>query len=194
MRIITGLAKGCKLKTPKGQETRPTADRIKESLFNILAGDVYEKMVLDIFAGTGNLGLEALSRGAIGAVFVDQSSESIKVINENAIHTKLADKAEIIRGDVFATMQKLERSGHIFSLVFCDPPYNKDLCQRALSFLDQSKLLAEDALVVIEHAREDELDMAFSTLQLLRNQVYGATTQLSIFRRSSIKEAKEEKQ
>jgi len=184
MRIITGLAKGCKLKTPKGQETRPTADRIKESLFNILAGDLYERDVLDIFAGTGNLGLEALSRGACRAVFVDQSGESIKVINENAVHTKLADKTEIIRGDVFAAMQRLERAGRRFSLVFCDPPYNKELCQRALSFLDASKLLLDGALVVMEHARADDFNMEFSTLKLLRNQVYGATTQLSIFMRN----------
>lgn len=191
MRIITGLAKGCKLKTPKGQETRPTADRIKESLFNILAGDLYERSVLDIFAGTGNLGLEALSRGAGSAVFVDQSSESIKIIHENAVHTKLADKAEIVRGDVFVAMQRLERAGRKFSLVFCDPPYNKELCQRALAFLDGSNLLSEDALVVMEHARSDDFDREFSALKLLRNQVYGATTQLSIFVRSPKQEEEE---
>ena len=107
MRIITGKAKGCKLKTPKGMDTRPTADRIKESLFNILGTDIIGTHVLDIFAGTGNLGLEALSRGAIDAVFVDQSMDSVSIIKQNAEHTKLAESAEIMKCDVFTAMKKL---------------------------------------------------------------------------------------
>ena len=191
MRIITGLARGCKLKTPKGRETRPTADRIKESLFNILGGAVSDTLVLDIFAGTGNLGLEALSRGAAQAVFVDQSSESIQLIRANAEHTHLAAQAEIIKSDVFAALQRLERSGRKFSLVFCDPPYKKELCQRALRFFDRAALLTDGALVIVEHAREDALPNDWASLELVRNQSYGATTQISIFRRSraALKEA-----
>ena len=106
MRIITGTARGCRLKTPKGDGTRPTADRIKESLFNILGQLVYERRVLDIFAGTGNLGLEALSRGADSAVFVDQATGGL--IKENAAHTRLAAKAEVVSGDVFSALRRLE--------------------------------------------------------------------------------------
>ena len=192
MRIITGLARGCKLKTPKGRETRPTADRIKESLFNILGGAVSDTLVLDIFAGTGNLGLEALSRGAAQAVFVDQSLESVQLIKDNAMHTRLAAKAEIMKSDVFAALQRLERSGREFSLVFCDPPYNKELCQRALRFLDRAALLTDGALLIVEHAREDVLPNDWESLELVRNQTYGATTQISIFRRirADLKEAK----
>ena len=181
MRIITGSAKGCKLKTPKTQNTRPTADRIKESIFNIIAARIFDKGVLDLFAGTGNLGLEALSRGAAFAVFVDQSAESIQLIRENAAHTRLDTKSEILKKDVFSVLEHFQRVQKKFSLVFCDPPYNKEFCQRVLPFLDQADILADDALVVIEHAREDALALELKNLQLVRNQTYGSTTQVSFF-------------
>ena len=109
MRIITGTAKGCKLKTPAGMSTRPTSDRMKESLFSILGEDVLENRVLDIFAGTGGLGLEALSRGAASAVFIDKATADI--IAFNAQHTNLADKCRILAGDVFVHLQRLEQQG-----------------------------------------------------------------------------------
>ena len=115
MRIITGSARGAKLKAPKGQNTRPTADRIKESLFNILGSFIYDKNVLDLFSGTGNLSLEALSRGANHAIMVDCSLDSISTIKFNATHTKLIDKSTILKADVFATIKKLH-------LIVCDPP------------------------------------------------------------------------
>ena len=121
MRIITGSARGCRLKTPKGQATRPTSDRIKESLFNILGSKVYGRKVLDIFAGTGNLGLEALSRGAASACFVDQATAAL--IRENAVHTRLKDRATVHGGDVFAQLTRFEQGGASFDLIFCDPPY-----------------------------------------------------------------------
>ena len=105
MRIITGSARGCRLKTPKGAEvTRPTADRVKESLFNILGNLVQERKVLDIFAGTGNLGLEALSRGAASAVFVDKATTGL--IRENLDLTRLSDKGTVRSGDVFAELSR----------------------------------------------------------------------------------------
>ena len=111
MRIITGTAKGCKLKTPAGMSTRPTSDRMKESLFSILGEDVLENRVLDIFAGTGGLGLEALSRGAASAVFIDKATADI--IAFNAQHTNLADKCRILAGDVFVHLQRLEQQGFL---------------------------------------------------------------------------------
>ncbi len=180
MRIITGSARGCKLKTPKGQDTRPTADRIKESLFNILGMQVYEKQVLDIFAGTGNLGLEALSRGAVSAVFVDQATDAL--IRENAEHTHLLQRTEIFRGDVFRHLQRLLAEKRKFDLVFCDPPYHKGLWERALSWLDTETILTQDALVVVEHGKDENELPPLQRLKLIRNQSYGSTTQLSIFR------------
>ena len=179
MRIITGSARGCKLKTPKGQDTRPTADRIKESLFNILGTRVLDRQVLDIFAGTGNLGLEALSRGAAEAVFIDQATAAL--IRENAEYTHLVAQADILRGDVFQHLQRFLTIGRRFDLVFCDPPYHKGLWERALQFFDTTELLAPEGILVVEHGRDENKLPELKRLERVRNQTYGSTTQLSIF-------------
>ena len=176
MRIITGTAKGCNLKTPKGMSTRPTSDRVKESLFSILGGEVEGTRVLDIFAGTGALGLEALSRGAREAVFIDMATD--KVIRENAQHCRLYDRAEILKGDVFAQLNRLSVQGGRFDLVFCDPPYHEGLWQKAISWLDDNELLAPRALVVLERGGENEPLPELKRLKLLKNQRYGNTTQI----------------
>ncbi|MCR5176715.1 MAG: 16S rRNA (guanine(966)-N(2))-methyltransferase RsmD [Anaerovibrio sp.] len=183
MRIITGSARGCNLKTPRGMATRPTSDRVKESLFSILGSEVLGKKVLDIFAGTGGLGLEALSRGAESACFIDAATADI--ITFNARHTRLSDKAEIIRGDVFAGMGRLERNGQRFDLVFCDPPYHKGLWERAITWLDDSKLLQDKALIVVEQGGDENELPELSHMRLLRNQKYGRTTQINFFEYSS---------
>ena len=176
MRIITGTAKGCNLKTPKGMSTRPTSDRVKESLFSILGGEVEGTRVLDIFAGTGALGLEALSRGAGAAVFIDKATD--KVIRENSQHCRLSDRAEILKGDVFAQLNRLSVQGRRFDLVFCDPPYHEGLWQKAISWLDDNELLAPRALVVLERGGENEPLPELKRLKLLKNQRYGNTTQI----------------
>lgn len=181
MRIITGSAKGCRLKAPKGLATRPTADRVKESVFNILSNAVMEAEVLDIFAGTGNLGLEALSRGAAKAVFVDKSSESIKIIKENAEQTRLVSQTEIIKGDVIACLERLARQAINFDLVFCDPPYSKGLVQQSLLVLDRLDILNDEALLVIEHDSKDDINLLLEHINLIRSERYGATT-ISFFR------------
>lgn len=185
MRIITGSAKGCKLKTPAGMNTRPTADRVKESLFSILGSDASGR-VLDIFAGTGGLGLEALSRGADSCVFIDKATADI--IRFNAEHTHLSAKCQILSGDVFTHLQRLAAGGKKFDLVFADPPYHQGLAHKALSFLDTSSLLAEDALVIIEHGM-DEKDLPETVnLKLVKNQHYGKTTQISFYLLSKMEE------
>ena len=181
MRIITGSARGARLKTPKGMGTRPTADRIKESLFNILGYRIVGRTVLDAFAGTGALGLEALSRGASSAVFIDQVTSGL--IRENAEHTHLEEHAEILRGDVFAHLQRLSAAGRRFDLVFCDPPYHKGLWQRALVFFDTKDVLQAGAIVVVEHGLDEEELPELISLERVRNQRYGAATQLSFFQR-----------
>ena len=154
MRIITGSARGCRLKTPKGAEvTRPTADRVKESLFNILGSLVTDRKVLDIFAGTGNLGLEALSRGARSAVFVDKATA--RLIEENLTLTRLQDKGVVRSGDVFAELSRQGAGKAEFSLIFCDPPYHRGLWQRALQQIDTTPgLLAENGIFVVEHGAD----------------------------------------
>ena len=179
MRIITGTAKGCKLKTPAGVNTRPTSDRVKESLFSILGNDVLGQRVLDIFAGTGSLGLEALSRGANKGVFVDKATAEI--LQYNIEHTRLQDKAQILKGDVFAQLGSLAARGQKFDIVFCDPPYHQGLSQKALSTLDESPILEKDALVIIEHGGDENDLPVTKNLKLIKNQKYGKITQISFY-------------
>lgn len=192
MRIITGSARGCRLKTPKGAEvTRPTADRVKESLFNILGQMVAGRKVLDIFAGTGNLGLEALSRGAESAVFVDKATA--KLIAENLQLTRLQEKGIVRSGDVFAELSRQAAGKAEFSLIFCDPPYHKGLWQQALRQIDASDgLMAENGILVVEHGAEENEIPELSRLQLVHNRRYGHTTQLSFFQWRAYVEAEEE--
>ena len=192
MRIITGSARGCRLKTPKGAEvTRPTADRVKESLFNILGQMVAGRKVLDIFAGTGNLGLEALSRGAESAVFVDKATA--KLIAENLQLTRLQEKGIVRSGDVFAELSRQAAGKAEFSLIFCDPPYHKGLWQQALKQIDGSDgLMAENGILVVEHGAEENDIPELSRLQLVHNRRYGHTTQLSFFQWRAYVEAEEE--
>jgi 16S rRNA (guanine(966)-N(2))-methyltransferase RsmD len=175
MRIITGSAKGTKLKTPRGMETRPTADRVKESIFNIMGNIVIDAVVLDLFAGTGNLGLEALSRGADCAVFIDKSANSIEIIRENALHTKLIDKTEIYKNDVFKGLAKLEQSQREFDLIFCDPPYNKGFINMILAKIDDSNLLTSDGIIMMEHSQHETVKKEWKTLNLRRMEKYGET-------------------
>lgn len=192
MRIITGSARGCRLKTPKGTEvTRPTADRVKESLFNILGQMVAGRKVFDIFAGTGNLGLEALSRGAESAVFVDKATA--KLITENLQLTRLQEKGIVRSGDVFAELSRQAAGRAEFSLIFCDPPYHKGLWQQALKQIDASDgLMAENGILVVEHGAQENEIPELSRLQLVHNRRYGHTTQLSFFQWRAYVEAEEE--
>lgn len=175
MRIITGSAKGTKLKAPSGFDTRPTADRVKESVFNILGDIVVDARVLDIFAGTGNLGLEALSRGAKTGVFVDNSHDSIAIIKENAHHTKLVEQTEIYKNDVLRALDRLIQDGRTFDLLFCDPPYKQGFVHAVLEKLDKHPLMALGGVIVIEHSRHEKIADEWEHLQLKRTERYGAT-------------------
>lgn len=182
MRIITGCARGTKLKTPSGMNTRPTADRIKESLFNILQNDIIDTNVLDIFAGSGALGLETLSRGAASAVFIDKSADSIAAIEYNVQHTRLQDKAVIKRLDAVDAVKLLEQKNYTFDIIFCDPPYHKGLCQKLLDTLNTSNILADKCLFIAEIGKDEKLNSDNSNFELLRSKTYGATTKINIYK------------
>ena len=175
MRIIAGTAKGIRLKTPKGMNTRPTADRVKESVFGILAANVVDAEVLDLFAGTGNLGLEALSRGAASATLVDKNIQSIKIIMENAILTDLARAAVICREDVMTALRRLQASAKSFDLIFCDPPYNLGLAPKVLSWLDATEVLRDGGIFVLEHSRHEKLPEGLKRIVAYRSEFYGET-------------------
>lgn len=175
MRIIAGSAKGIRIKTPKGMNTRPTADRVKESVFGILADRPIDAEVLDLFAGTGNLGLEALSRGAASALFIDKQAQSIKIMLENAILTDLAGLAIICREDVLQALRRLGKEGKSFDLIFCDPPYNLGLAPKVLQMLDTSRVLRDEGVLVLEHSRHEKLPEGLKRIVAYRSEFYGET-------------------
>ncbi|HMM21405.1 MAG TPA: 16S rRNA (guanine(966)-N(2))-methyltransferase RsmD [Selenomonadales bacterium] len=175
MRIITGSAKGFKLKAPKGLDVRPTSDRVKESIFSILADRVGDAAVADLFAGTGNLGLEALSRGAEQVVFVDNSHTSMSFIKENAARTKLFESAQFMKSDVLAAIEKLAAGGRVFDIIFCDPPYNRGFVEKALRSIDRFRLLAPGGMIVVEHSKHEPVPADLSHLAASRTERYGET-------------------
>lgn len=176
MRVITGLAKGRRLKAPKGFITRPTTDRVKESLFNIL-GDIPDgAIVLDLFAGSGGLGIEALSRGAEYGVFIDQNSVSCQVITENLQTTGLLSKATVLRNDVLRALELLKKQDRVFTLIFCDPPYMTGLVEMTLKKISNLKIVACGAIFVAEHSRREALADRIGGFNLVRREQYGDTT------------------
>lgn len=156
MRVIAGTARSLQLVTPNGDGTRPTTDRIKETLFNILQFDLQEAVFLDLFAGSGGIGIEALSRGAAEAVFVDNSKEAYECIMQNLKHTKMESRGSAYKQDVFVALTMLEYQKK-FDIVFMDPPYHKELEQRVLEYLTTSSLVDEDSLIIFEAALDTDL-------------------------------------
>ncbi len=175
LRVISGTARGHKLKTLKGSNTRPTSDRVKESLFNIISGYIIDADVLDLFAGTGNLGIEALSRGAGSAVFVDKSRECCEIIKDNLAHTKLSDKAAVIPGDIKAEIEKLYKEGKKFDIIFLDPPYNKNFVTETLYYLAKNDIIKFNGILVGERDYIDEVPEEVGIFRLIRNERYGDT-------------------
>lgn len=181
MRIITGKARGLKLKTPTGLATRPTADRVKESLFNILNGLInFSELetVLDIFAGTGALGLESISRGAKSATFIDAATTEI--LRENIRRTKFTD-CTILRGDFEKNLRRLGEKS--FDLIFSDPPYATGLAQKSLTLVAELNLLKIGGLMIVEHGAAETLDLP-QNFSLLRKTTCGSTTAFEIFERT----------
>lgn len=158
MRVISGSARGLKLKSPEGLNTRPTADRIKESLFNIIAPYLYDSSFLDLFSGTGAIGIEALSRGAKDATFVDFDNYAIKIINENISLARLKEKATVYNTSVLDALDKLKINNKQFDIIFLDPPYDKDLLLPALRKIEYNNILKKDGFIICEqHINEKEL-------------------------------------
>lgn len=156
MRVIAGTARSLKLVTPEGTDTRPTTDRIKETLFNIIQFEIPGAVFLDLFAGSGGIGIEALSRGAKEAVFVDNGREAYECIMENLKHTRMEASASVYRQDAFVALTMMEYQKK-FDVVFMDPPYHKELEQRALEYFSTSSLVDGDTLIIFEAALDTDL-------------------------------------
>lgn len=155
MRVIAGSARSMPLKTLRGMETRPTNDKYKETLFNVLQADVPECRFLDLFSGSGAIAIEALSRGADHAVLVEQNSKACDCIKENLIFTKLIDRAEIQKCDVLTALHRMEGQKP-FDIIFMDPPYNQELEMQVLDYLKDSSLADEYTVIVVEASIETD--------------------------------------
>lgn len=155
MRIISGSARGTKLVTLEGEATRPTLDRIKEPLFSIIQNKIRDAYVLDLFSGSGALGLESLSRGAKTAILCDNNNEAIKIINQNVTKTKMQEKAIVINKDYKECLQKLKNKNIKFDLIFLDPPYRSNCAINALKEILKLDLLSKDGIIIIE--TDDEI-------------------------------------
>ncbi|MFC5401885.1 16S rRNA (guanine(966)-N(2))-methyltransferase RsmD [Cohnella soli] len=191
LRVISGQAKGHPLKAVPGSNTRPTTDKVKESLFSIIGPYFDGERVLDLFAGTGGLGIEALSRGAGSAVFIDSQPQSVDIVKKNLASTRLADKAEVYRNDAKRALKLLERAGKPFDLVFLDPPYALKDCDEILRGMAVRGLIADGATAVVEHHPDVEYGEAIGSFERVRYAKYGEIA-LSIYRyRTSQTEAEQ---
>jgi 16S rRNA (guanine966-N2)-methyltransferase len=172
MRVISGTAKGRQLKSP-GEATRPITDRVKENLFNILGVRVIDANVLDLFAGAGSVGIEALSRGARHAIFVEFNSEALRALGENLRLTKLADRAKVVRGDVFKFLRR--SPGELYDLIYVAPPQYKELWIETLKSLDKAEFLTTDGLIVVQIHPKEYRELALHSYELTDERKYGST-------------------
>ena len=181
MRVITGTARGRRLKDLEGMETRPTTDRVKEGLFSALQFDIEGRRVLDLFAGTGQLGIECLSRGAVSAVFVDRRADAVKLIRENLKVTELTDRAKVISGD---SMEYLKGLREKFDLIFLDPPYEAGLLEPAIAQIAKFDILAPHGIIVAEHPVEKAMPALAEPYRIQKTYRYGKIA-LTLYRRSA---------
>ena len=179
MRVITGTARGTRLITPEGLETRPTAERVKEALFSAIQFEIEGRAVLDLFAGSGQLGIEALSRGAASAVFVDEGKEAVACVQENLRHAKMTD-----RGTVFQTdyLSYLGRCRQKFGLIFLDPPYAEKSLETALQKIIEFDILSSGGIIATERPAGKKLETEYQGYSRSKDYSYGKTV-VTLFRK-----------
>ena len=178
MRVITGKYRGRKLNTPEDYEIRPTTDKAKEALFSILTDEIYGSRVLDLFAGTGSLGIEALSRGARYCVFGDFSRKSIELIKSNLEHCHVEEETKVLAGDYRKILRNLAdkvKDGleEPFDVIFLDPPYGRDLLDDAFRLIREGGILTKSGLIVAEHRKEERLPDNFYDFIKVKERRYG---------------------
>lgn len=184
MRVISGSARGRPLKAVPGMGTRPTTDKVKEAIFSMIGPYFSGGRALDLFAGTGGLGIEALSRGMDAAVFVDADKKSVDVIRANLQAARLEDKAEVYRNDASRALKALGKRGTAFDLVFLDPPYKMTAIAELMLAMLELNLLAESATIVVEHDASRSFDERIGDAIRLKHTEYGETA-VSIYRRNA---------
>ena len=187
MRVIAGTARRLQLKTIEGDGTRPTTDRIKETLFNMLQYDLADCRFLDLFSGSGAIGIEALSRGAKRAWFVENNSAAVKCIKENLQFTKLIDKAEVMNTDCLSALKRLEGQ-KAFDFIFMDPPYHQEFEKEVLYYLKDSSLADENTVIIIEADLEttfDYLNESNSPFEIIKYKKYKTNMHVFVQRKEA---------
>jgi 16S rRNA (guanine(966)-N(2))-methyltransferase RsmD len=184
LRVISGLKKGHKLKAPKSIDVRPTEDRIKESLFNILNHIDGESIILDGFAGSGSIGIEFLSRGAKLCYFIDSSPDSIASVKENLNHTKLVEQSIVLKSDTIFAIKSLGQKNITFDYIYLDPPFRQpDLIDKLLREIALNKILDNKGMIIIEHEKELKLEEKLYEYEQIDYRKYGSKS-LSFYKKS----------
>lgn len=179
MRVITGTARGKRLKTPEGLQTRPTADRVKEAVFSAVQFEVQNSRFLDLFAGSGQMGIEALSRGASSAVFVDERREACRLVEENLKITGFSQKAKVVQSDY---LTYLDRCKETFDFIFLDPPYAEVFLENALKRISEIDILSDCGIIICERPAEKQLELEIPAFQRSKDYRYGKTC-VTIYRK-----------
>ena len=184
MRVIAGSAKRTQLKTIPGLETRPTTDRIKETLFNMLQPQIPDCLFLDLFSGSGAIGIEALSRGAAEAVLVENNPAAVSCIKENLKAARLAQRAAVVQGDVLSVLERLKKDKRQpFDLIFMDPPYRMGWERKILEAIQDTPLISENTLIIAEAALDTDFDwLSQSGYQIIKNKEYKTNKHVFISR------------
>ncbi len=180
MRVISGSARGTVLKTPDGMKTRPTTDRVKEALFSIIQFDLPGAEILDLFGGTGQLGIEAISRGAKKAVFVDEQAAACKLILENLSRCKMQSQGQVVQSDYMAYLKRCKEK---YQIVFLDPPYAEVFLENALKMITEIDILQSGGIIVTERPLEKELTLDFPGYTRSKDYKYGKTL-LTLYRKA----------
>lgn len=175
VRIISGIAGGIPIKVPPVKYTKPTLDRVKESVFAILQPYLAATQVLDLFAGSGSLGLEALSRGADFAVFVDNSRLCVEVIQENIRKTHMTEKSQVVQSDVYKAIRGFAEQGRQFDIIIMDPPYSRNFVNKTLQIIEENGIMIENGLIAVEHINTEPLLDRVGRLVKARSKHYGDT-------------------
>ncbi|WP_300279808.1 16S rRNA (guanine(966)-N(2))-methyltransferase RsmD [Peptacetobacter sp.] len=175
MRVISGKIRGLKLNPPKDQSVRPTTDRVKESLFNIINSYVMDSNVLDLFSGSGSLGIECLSRGAKHCVFSDLSKDSINIIKSNIKKARLESESTVINKDYKNVISEMGIKRNKFDIIMIDPPYYEGLFIDCIERIDNNNILSEDGIIVVEHDKKDELPEQIGNIIKIKEKKYGIT-------------------
>jgi 16S rRNA (guanine966-N2)-methyltransferase len=178
MRVITGTLRGAKLNTLEGEDVRPTSDRVKEAIFSMIQFEIEERNVLDLFAGSGQLGIEALSRGAVSCTFVDQRNDAVAIIKQNLINVKLFEKAKVLTSEAVVFLKYAKT---VFDIAIIDPPYSQGLVTAVLPFV--APLMSPQGTIICEVAKKDELPKNAGDFVLTNKYNYGKTS-VGLYRKS----------